>query len=222
MKRTALAIAATLLFLPLIACAGQPSETPGEATETGSNVERLLSQYTSVTLTTDMSVLTEKERQMIPLLIEAADTMNVLFWHQSYGESAELMSTLEDPAAQEYAAINFGPWDRIADNQPFLPGYGPKPAGANLYPADITKEEFEAALEADPDSADALRGLYTLVRRNDAGNLTATPYSEAYAEELQAVAAKFDRRVEGVLESAGDGEVGAEALVGNGALVSYW
>jgi len=125
---------------------------------------------------------------MLPLLIEAADVMNVLFWHQSYGESAELMSTLEDPAAQQYAAINFGPWDRIADNDPFLDGYGPKPAGANLYPADITKEEFEAAIEAAPESADDLRGLYTLVRRDDDGNLTTTPYSEAYAEELQTVA----------------------------------
>ncbi len=188
MNRTALAITATLLCLPLVACGGQASETSGEATQPDSNMERLLGQYTSVPLTTDLSVLTDQERQMLPLLIEAADVMNVLFWHQSYGESAELMSTLEDPAAQQYAAINFGPWDRIADNDPFLDGYGPKPAGANLYPADITKEEFEAAIEAAPESADDLRGLYTLVRRDDDGNLTTTPYSEAYAEELQTVA----------------------------------
>lgn len=215
MKCTALAIACTLLCLPLVACGGPPSESPGEATETDSNVERRVAQYTSVPLTTDLSALTDQERQMIPLLIEAADMMNVLFWHQSYGEAADLMSTLEDPAAQRYAAINFGPWDRIADNEPFLPGYGPKPAGANLYPADITKEEFEAAIEAAPELADDLRSLYTLVRRDDGGDLTATPYSEAYAEELQAVAAHLRAAAE-LAEDQGLRrylELRAEALV---------
>jgi hypothetical protein len=191
MNRKVLVFSAILLCLPLVACGGQTSETPGESSGPASNVERLLAQYTSVPLATDLSVLSDQERQMIPLLIEAADVMNELFWHQAFGDPTDLMSTIHDPATRQYAEINFGPWDRIADNQPFISDYGPKPPGANLYPADITKEDFEAAIEATPERAEDLRSLYTLVRHDEAGGLIAIPYSEAYAEELQSVAANL-------------------------------
>jgi hypothetical protein len=141
-------------------------------------------QYATVQLTADLSGLSDAERQMIPLLIEVADKMDGLFWHQAYGNKDSLLASIDDPATRKYLEINYGPWDRLAGDEPFLPGVGAKPAGANLYPADMTAADFEAATEQ-------LRGLYTLVRRGSDGSLAAVPYSEAFAAELQIAAEKL-------------------------------
>ena len=66
---------------------------------------------------------------------------------------------------RDYGVINFGPWDRIDGNEPFVPGAGPKPAGARFYPEDMTVQEFEAGGGVCPDGGEALKSLYTLVRR---------------------------------------------------------
>lgn len=168
-------------------------ETPAGDTGTAaaSDVEEKLAQYTTVRLTTDVSVLTEAERAMIPILMEAAEAMTDVFWQQSYGERDELMNSLENPAERAYAAINYGPWDRINGNEAWLPGAGPKPDGANFYPSDMTVEEFEAAAQAAADGGEALRSLYTMVRRDDAGNLVAIPYSEYFSEEHALAAEKL-------------------------------
>jgi hypothetical protein len=109
------------------------------------------------------------------LLIEAADTMNGLFWQQAYGDRDALLASITDPAAKQLAEINYGPWDRLADNAPLIPGVGPKPEGAEFYPHDMTKPEFEAAVAASADGGEALKNLYTMVRRDDAGGLSAVP-----------------------------------------------
>jgi hypothetical protein len=148
-------------------------------------------QYATVQLTADLSGLSDAERQMIPLLIEAADQMDVLFWQQAYGNKDSLLASTDDPATRQYLEINYGPWDRLAGDEPFLPGVGAKPAGANLYPADMTSGDFEAATDAPAGVAEQLRGLYTLVRRAPDGSLTAVPYSEAFSAELQVASDKL-------------------------------
>jgi hypothetical protein len=153
-----------------------------------SEIQRKLAQYDVVRLTTDVSRLTEAERGMIPLLVEAADAITEIFWQESFGEREMFLSSLEDPAMAAYAVINFGPWDRIDGNAPFVPGVGPKPAGARFYPEDMTAEEFEAAAAAAPDGGESLRSLYTLVQRDDAGRLVAVPYSEAFSEPVKRAA----------------------------------
>jgi hypothetical protein len=150
-----------------------------------------LDKYATVRLTTDLSALTDSERAMIPLLIEAAEPMNDLFWVQALGDRDSLLSSIEDPELRRFAEINYGPWDRLADDQPFLPHTGPKPPGANLYPGNMSKEEFEAAMDAPLGAAEALRSLYTLVRRGPEGRLRAVPYHEAFAERLGVSASKL-------------------------------
>lgn len=153
--------------------------------------DNALDKYATVRLTTDLSVLTESERAMIPLLIEAAEPMNDLFWVQTLGDRDSLLSSIDDPQLRLFAEVNYGPWDRLADDEPFLPHTGPKPPGANFYPRDMSKEEFDAATDAPPGTADALRNLYTLVRRGPNGGLQAVPYHEAFAEHLQVSASKL-------------------------------
>ena len=163
-------------------------ETTATATETPSpDADSLLQTYTTFRLTADLASLSDKERQMIPLLIEAAHEMDSVFWVQAYGKRDSLLATIGNEALRRYVEINYGPWDRLNDNEPFIEGVGPKPAGANLYPPDITKEEFEAAAAQD----EALGSLYTMVRRDSAGNLIAIPYHEYFAEHVRRASEKL-------------------------------
>ncbi|HJP86219.1 MAG TPA: hypothetical protein VJ852_09530, partial [Gemmatimonadaceae bacterium] len=106
-----------------------PSTQPPLASSVPSPAVRL-ARYTTVKLVADESKLTAKEKQMLPLLIDAARQMDPIFWVESYGDRDALMRSISDPATRELADINFGPWDRLDDNAPFVAGVGPKPDGA--------------------------------------------------------------------------------------------
>ncbi len=167
--------------------------TPGSeegATET-MDIKDRLDDYTSFRLDSDLSVLTENERRMLPLLIDAARVMDGLFWRQSFGDKDELIARVTGPSVRRYIEINYGPWDRLAGNEPFVDGIGPKPPGARFYPPDMTKEEFEAASAVSSEAAESLRGLYTFVRRNAEGRLATQAYHEVFAEDLRQASAKL-------------------------------
>jgi len=135
--------------------------------------------YAPVTLTTDLEALDAKERSTVSLLIDAAQVMDELFWQQAYpGDRASLFAGLKDPAMRRFVEINYGPWDRLAGNAPFVPGVGAKPAGAGFYPLDMTREEFERA------NLPGSRSEYTLVRRGPEGRLEVVPYSVHWREPL--------------------------------------
>ena len=139
--------------------------------------------YAPFKLTTNISSLSESEKKMIPLFIEAAKIMDVLFWKQAYmGDKDSLLATIDNSDAQKFVQINYGLWDRLAENRPFMEGVGEKPLGANFYPTDITKEEYEAFNSKEKSS------LYTLLRRGADGNLITIPYHEIYRAELEKAA----------------------------------
>ena len=154
-------------------------------------VARVLDKYVTVPITADLSGLREHERQMLPLLIEAIEPMNSAFWMGAYGDPGDILGGTEDPNTKLALEANFGPWDRLDGNAPFLPGVGEKPVGANFYPTDMTREEFETAAEAAPDGGAALRSLYTMIRRDDTGALEAVPYRIAFAREHELAAEKL-------------------------------
>ena len=137
-------------------------------------IQAKLDQYVTVPLTTDLATLTDKERQMIPILMDTAQVMDNLFWYESYGGKDKFLEANLEPTAKRFMEINYGPWDRLDDNKPFLPGAGTKPAGANFYPTDMTKEEFDAA--DIPNKAD----LYTFIRRDPDGKLESIPYHDQF------------------------------------------
>lgn len=180
MSRKLKLVSALVLGILGVACgAGDEIVRDGEAM---SEVEVKLAQYTTVRLTTDVSLLSEAEKAMIPILVEAADAMTEAFWMESFGERDAFLASLDSPAEVAYGTINFGPWDRIDGNTAWLAGVGPKAAGANFYPSDMTVEEFEAAVAMAPDGGESLRSLYTVIRRDGAGELQAIPYSEFFAD----------------------------------------
>ncbi|WP_298369919.1 Zn-dependent hydrolase [uncultured Lutibacter sp.] len=140
-----------------------------------------LNKYTSFKLTSDISVLSDNERKMLPILIQAANKMNELFWYEAYGNKNELLSKIKDDATKKFAEINYGPWDRLNGNASFVEGIGAKPLGANYYPADMTKEEFEAFKDENKSS------LYTFIRRNEDGSLKVVPYKVQFEAQVKEV-----------------------------------
>ncbi len=153
-------------------------------------------KYARVRLTTDMRALTANERKMIPILIEAAKHMDDAFWLQAYGDKNELFARIDDKGARRYAEINYGPWDRLDGNKPFVEGFGPKPLGATFYPIDMTKQEFERHIEAIPSDEARFKSEYTVIRRDADDMLTAVSYHEHYAEHVRGAALKLKEAAE--------------------------
>lgn len=140
---------------------------------------QLLSKYAEVDLSADITHLTEKEKEIIKIFFQVADIMDELFWIQTFGEEKDkFLQSIQDSHALKYALINYGPWDRLNNNEPFLPGYSKKPDGANFYPMDMTKDEFERWDNPDKTS------LYTMIRRNEQGQLQAIWYKDFFKEKL--------------------------------------
>ncbi|MEM9208639.1 MAG: Zn-dependent hydrolase [Pseudomonadota bacterium] len=166
--------------------------------------------YADFLLTSDLSDLSDRQREMLVLLIEASQIMDDLFWRQAFGESYEAwLDSIGVYEVRRFAEINYGPWDRLADDQPFVDGFGAKPLGAAFYPADMTRAEFEAAEFEDKS------GLYSFVRRADDGSLYTEPYHVAFADELAGAAALL-REAADLAEHAGFSgylRLRAEALV---------
>lgn len=165
------------------ACKNQPTEqAPQQTPDAKSPMQENLAIYTDFTLTADLSTLSDNQKQIIKLLIEAADVMNELFWYEAYGDKMALLAGIEDADTKTFISYNYGPWDRLDGNKPFVEGVGEKPAGANFYPTDMTKEEFEKSTLKDKAS------LYTFIRRDDAGELKTVWYHEMFPEQVAKVA----------------------------------
>ncbi|MEZ5438064.1 MAG: hypothetical protein R3F12_06865 [Lysobacteraceae bacterium] len=167
-----------------VATPATEAKESADAAEVASYLKAHRGDYVKVPLTSDLSTLDDKQKRMIRLLIQAARQMDAIYWQQGWGTRAALASHITqlgldkaDPLMR-LANVNYGPWDRLNEDHPFVPGIGPRPAGGGFYPADMSKEQFEAADLKDK------TGLYTLIRRDQDGKLSVEPYKDAYAEPL--------------------------------------
>jgi hypothetical protein len=169
----------SLLFLVMIGFSSCKKTVPATLPKPDS-ITMKLNDFASFKLTTDLSRLTENEKKMIPLLLEASKIMDDIFWEEAYGsDHTSLLDSLKTDDAKKLVMINYGPWDRMNNNKPLFPGIHPKPAGANFYPADMSEEEFEKF--QDPDKKDQ----YSVIRRDDKGELKVIPYHVAFASLVQ-------------------------------------
>ena len=179
------AILVSAIAVSLLSC--QPKEDARKPTkqvtveQNQTEMQKNLSKYVTVKLTADVGKLTANERKMLPLLIQAADIMNDLFWYESYGDKDALLNSISDADTKRFVEINYGPWDRLNGNKSFMKEFYDKPLGANYYPKDMTKIEFEAA------EFDKKGSIYTFVRRDEAGKLYAIPYHIQFEKELKVV-----------------------------------
>ncbi len=144
-------------------------------------LDSMLNKYTPFTLEADFSHLSANQKKMVSKLIDAGEIIEDMFWYQAIGDKEEFLSKINDPKLRAFARINYGPYDRLDGNKPFIDGYTKKPDGANYYPADMTKEEYEASDIEDK------KNLYSFVRRDENGKLYELPYSEHFKEESKKI-----------------------------------
>lgn len=174
----------SVLALSLTSCHQKnSSESTAEIKTDSTRYFPMVSKYVEITLSADLSQLSDNQKKMISILIDAAKEMDELFWLQSYGNKDSLLNSIQDPLAKEFTIINYGPWDRLDGNKPFLDNFGDKPQGAGYYPTDMTKEEFESFESADKTSG------YTVLRRNSEGKLMTVPFHQEYRSRLEKTSA---------------------------------
>lgn len=164
----------------LFSCSNQQQESPLKA-----KVE----EYARVELKSDLvNNLNDKEKELVRIFFQVGEITDNLFWKQTFGDKSQL-DTITDSYAKEFAMIQYGAWDRLDNNKPFLAGYGEKLAVCNYYPHDITAEEFDAFEDANKNS------WYTVIRRNEDGSLKSVWYHEAYAEEIGRICTLLEKAV---------------------------
>lgn len=194
-----------------------PAKTPTKTKQTdqGTQVKMvtgdksLIKKYATFELNSDLSHLSDNQKAMIPLFIKASRIMDKLFWLQAYGAQGPFLKSLGDEELRRIADINYGPWDRLDGDKPFIDGAEEKSLGANFYPKDMDKSEFESQ------ATDELKDLYTNVVRGDDGKLKAVPFHQAYAKDLQKASSLLKEAAK-LAEDAGFKhylELRAEALI---------
>ncbi|MGE0181304.1 MAG: hypothetical protein AB7F91_03510 [Parvularculaceae bacterium] len=156
-------------------------------------LEAMRSQFAIVDMTPDVSFLKTEDARVVNLLNEAGTLMSEIYLRQISEDNPVVRAEIaagDHPDKElllDLFDLHFGPWDTLDHDRPFY-GAKEKPAGAAFYPADMTKEEFEAHIAAHPDDSEAFTSGYTVIRRNDEGGLIAIPYSEYYKDQLEPAA----------------------------------
>ncbi len=170
------------LLFPFSGCKNNPKPEKKQGENKNAKMKALVDTYSSFTLTTDISHLSANEKKMLKLLFKAANKMNDIYWKETWGNKSALMQKITDPYAKTFANINYGPWNRLDNNKPFIKGIGAKPLGVQFYPADMTKAEFDAWKNPNKSSQ------YTIIRRDKKGKLKAIWYHDYFKKEIQETA----------------------------------
>jgi hypothetical protein len=154
-----------------------------------------IARFAPTEIAADVRALPAGERQALVEMIRAAQVMDAIFLEQVWaGNEAMLLDLLDDhsetgKARLHYFLINKGPWSRLDGNEPFVPGAPPKPASANYYPADATREDIERWIASLPPAERArATGFFTTIRRGPDGRFTIVPYSVEYQGQLHIAA----------------------------------
>src|SRR5580693_2137174 len=155
-------------------------------------LEKMTARFTPTKLEADVSKLSPGDRKALVKLIEASRILNDIFMKQLWSGNAELYEKLKrdtsplGKARSHYFWINKGPWGDLDDHTAFLPNVPPKKLpGANFYPENMTREEFESWVKTlSKEDRERAVGFFTVIRRDAGGRLTFVPYSEEYKHDL--------------------------------------
>jgi hypothetical protein len=159
-------------------------------------LNRMIARFAPAELKVDTSALSAGDKQALAKLLEAARVVDEIFLVQRWSGNRTLRAQLQrdvsplGKARLHYFNLNKGPWSDLDGETAFLPGVPErKPLGANFYPADMTKAEFESWVKSLPAAQqEQARGFFTVIRRGPDNKLTAVPYSQEYAAELEPMA----------------------------------
>jgi len=163
------------------------------AQDGNSELVRKIARFAPTPLTADTKKLTAKDRQALDKIIAAAKLLDPLFLRQVWGGNEALEKKLKaessatSQARLKYFYINDGPWSRLDSNEPFIENVPrEKPTGANYYPEDMTKDEFNSWVQSLPEAEkQKATGFFYVIRRGTDKKLTLVPYSQAYKDLLE-------------------------------------
>ncbi len=163
-----------VLMVGVMACGSPREQTPaataGEELAIVPDVSDRLEQFVPTDLVVDLASISPADRQVLVELLGAARIMDEIFLVQVAEDNPQTWQELVDStqpgieAAREYFAVNFGPWDRLAEFEPFV-GETPHPEGAGFYPTDMSREDFERWIADHPENAESFKSLFTVIRR---------------------------------------------------------
>jgi hypothetical protein len=152
----------------------------------------MIARFAPVELRVDTSGLSQADSRALAKLIAAARLVDDIFLTQYWGGDQALYARLRKDTAPlgkarlHYFRINKSPWSALDDLRAFLPDApSRKPLGANFYPPDLTKQEFETWVKTlTKEQKQEAEGFFTVIRR-EGGKLHSVPFSKAYARDLQ-------------------------------------
>jgi hypothetical protein len=191
-------ISACLVCLMMLGSLNMPAKaqkTKAKPLPTEAHLETMAARFAPTPLRVDTSRLSPGDQKALAKLIEAARLLDDVFLQQYWSGDTALYAKLQKDktalgkARLNYFWINKGPWSALDEFSPFIPGVpSRKPMGANFYPEDMSKDEFERWVGSLPESDQAqAKGFFTVIRR-DGKDLKIVPYSEAYKEDLTKIA----------------------------------
>ena len=196
-------VTTTSLVTLLAACGTTPATPPPGAAPTPdaavaaeiAALDQSLGRFAPTDLVVELGGLPPEERTALAHLIRAAQVMDALFVRQVWSGNETLLYDLAQDASPLGQArlrafmLNKGPWSRLDHHEPFVPGVPARPASANFYPADASRDEVARWIDALP-AAERARatGFFTTIRRGPDGRLQAVPYSVEYQGELELAA----------------------------------
>src|SRR4029077_9115217 len=160
-------------------------------------LEKMTARFAPTPLRVDTSKVSSGDRQALSKLIEASRVIDDIFLQQYWSGNPAFYARLQKDtsplgkARLHYFWMNKGPWSALDEFNAFLPGVPRrKLPGANFYPEDMTKQDFErwfASLA--PKEQEAAKSFFTVIRwKKDGGSsrreLMTVPYSEEYKDAL--------------------------------------
>ena len=192
-------VALAALLLATAACTTRPPEPPATAAAAADayDLAAQRAKIARIQMAPNTAFLNAEEREVVNLLIQAAEQMNPIYLRQRSVENPTIRAEIARSQHPQKAALldmfdlHFGPWDTLAENHPFYGGET-MPAGAGFYPRDLTKAELDSYLIANPDQKEALTSGHTVVKRRG-DRLVALPYSVEYRQWLEPAAKLLER-----------------------------
>lgn len=160
----------------------------------------MIARFAPAKISADASSLAPGDQKALLKLLEAARVIDDIFITQLWSGNAALREKLvkdETPLGQarmHYFNLNKGPWSDLDDHAAFLPDVPPKKLpGANFYPEDLSRDEFETwAAKLPREQQEDARGFFTVIRRTKEKKLYVVPYDSAHEAQLEKAAALLD------------------------------
>ncbi|GHA96494.1 hypothetical protein GCM10009069_19410 [Algimonas arctica] len=180
----------------LVACSGgsDPVQPDTEVAEVEAapfyDVKGQYGKFAEIRIKPDTAFLTDSERAVVNKLMQIGPLLDDVFLLQRNAENDAIrrrVAATGDPDALAMFDLHYAHCDGLEDDAPFVDGLDTCPVGGGFYPTDMTKEEFEAHLTANPSDRPAFTSGYTVIRRNADGGLYAVPYSVEYSDYLDSV-----------------------------------